>query len=116
MIFITPDIRKRYHAAFKKARNEKIKARRLEPDLWYAARVAEGHGRYFVRFHVIQQINGGEQIGVTCNSINGERCKGTIRRQNHLQDPMCVHIATAIDRGIQYGQRKQKIEGDKRAA
>lgn len=110
MILITNNIRKLYHAAFKKARREKIRAVRLNALLWYAARFAEGHGQYLIRFHVIPEVGGGEQVFVSCNSIDGERCKGTLRRKGMEREPMCVHIAEVVDRGIQYGKRKQKIE------
>lgn len=110
MILVSNNIRKLYHAAFKKARREKIRAVRLNALLWYAARVEPGHGEYLIRFRVIRQVGGGEKVFVSCNSIDGERCRGTIRRRDADRDPMCVHIATVIDRGIQYGQRKQKIE------
>lgn len=106
LILITKDLRKKYHAAFRKARHEKITAKRLSPFLWYAARKAEGHGEYLVRFH---QTDGGA-VYVSCNSVDGERCKGTMRNKRHFQNPMCVHIATIIDRAEQYGARKDKLE------
>jgi len=110
LVLVTNKVRQIYHAVFKKARHEKITCKRLNPFLWYVARKAEGHGEYLVRFH--EAADG--QIYVSCNSAHtGERCKGTIRQKRHFQNPMCVHEATAIDRSIQYGQRKQRIESER---
>jgi hypothetical protein len=110
LILVTENIRQLYHGVFKKARHEKITAKRLNARLWYVARKTEGHGEYLVRFHEVPQINGEDLVYVSCNSVDGDRCKGTLRQKRHFQNPMCVHIATAIDRGIQYGQRKAKLE------
>lgn len=115
MIPLSNNIRKLYHAAFKKARHEKIRAVRLNAFLWYAARIAPGHGQYLIRFHVFPQIGGGEQVFVSCNSVDGERCKGTFRRKGMERDPMCVHQAAVVDRAYQYGKRKQKIESQRAA-
>lgn len=90
LILLTNDVRQVYHGAFKKARHEKITAKRLNPVLWYVARKAAGHGEYLVRFHEV-----GDQVFVSCKSVDGERCKGTFRQKRHFQNPMCVHIATA---------------------
>ena len=106
LILVTNDIRQKYHGVFKKARQEKITAKRLSAFLWYVARKAAGHGEYLVQFHEVQ-----DQIFVSCNDIHtGERCKGTLRQRRHFQNPMCAHIAQAIDRAAQYGARKQKLE------
>lgn len=110
MIEIVNNIRQIYHGVFKKARKEKIRAVRLSPLLWYAARKAAGHGEYLIRFHAVRQVGGGEKVFISCNSVNGERCKGTLRRKEHLQEPMCVHEAAVIDRSVQYGVRKQRSE------
>lgn len=110
MILVTPDIRKRFHAAFKKARAERIRAVRLDKDLWFAMRREAGHGRYLIRFDVIRAVNGDDQVTVRCNSVDGERCKGTWPRKQGLPDRMCVHAATVIDRSIQYGARKEATE------
>ena len=111
LILVTNDIRQKYHGVFRKARQERITAKRLSPELWYAARKAEGHGEYLVRFHV----TGSDAVYMSCNSVDGERCRGTLRHRRHFQNPMCVHIATVIDRAAQYGTRKQKIESKEAA-
>lgn len=97
MIPITPDIRKRFAAAFRKARRERIRCVRLECDLYYVARRADGHGQYLVRF-----FNKGADVTAVCGTINNERCKGT------FQDRCCVHIAAAVESGIKHGRAKQE--------
>jgi hypothetical protein len=102
MILVSNDIRSRYPKAFKKARRERIRAVRLETDLWYCARRESGHGRYLIRFKVLPAISGGEQVYVECRDVEGQRCKGTFK------DNCCVHIAEVIDRGVKHGRKQQK--------
>lgn len=76
MIEITPTILRDYPNAFRKARNERIRAVRLESDLWYCARRESGHGQYLIKFHVFPTVRGGEQVKAECRSVQGQRCKG----------------------------------------
>jgi hypothetical protein len=99
MIPITSDIRNRFPSAFRKARVERIRCVRLEPDLYYVARRAQGHGQYMVRF-----FNRGADVTAVCGTINNERCKGT------FQDRCCVHIAAAVESGIKHGRKSQRRE------
>ena len=78
--------------------------------LWYCARVEPGHGEYMVRFHEIPEISGDVKVFVECRSVDGDPCKETWRRQGMDREPMCVHESAVIDRAVQYGKRKQKIE------
>lgn len=103
VIEVTPAILRDYPNAFRKARNERIRAVRLESDLWYCARRESGHGQYLIKFHVFPTVRGGEQVKAECRSVQGQRCKGCWG-----EDRMCVHIATVLLRGIKYGRAKQR--------
>ena len=97
MIAITQDIRSRFPSSFRKVRRERIRCVRLEVDLYYVARRADGHGQYLVRF-----FNKGQDVTAVCGTINNERCKGS------FNDRCCVHIAAAVESGIKHGRKRRE--------
>lgn len=101
MVLITKDIHSRFPNAFRKARNEKIKCIRNDVDLYFVARAAPGHGRYYVRFFETMGLNE-TKVKVQCRSVEGEPCRGMYREQ------LCAHAAKAIESGIKHGRKKQK--------
>lgn len=98
MIEISNNFRSRYRSAVRKARAERIRCVKLEEGLFYVARRAENHGRYLV---FIRETKSG--VFATCRNLEGYPCpttKGT--------DRCCAHIATAVERGIQDGRKRQR--------
>lgn len=99
MIELTGNFRTRYRSAVTKARREKIRCVRLEPDLYYVARREAGHGQYLVRFNAK-----GNEVWAECHTLGQVPCKGC------WQERCCVHIATAVERGIKHGQKQQETK------
>ena len=102
MIFVTPDIRSRFPNAFRKVRNERIKCLRLDVDLYFVARKASGHGRYYVRFFETMGLNE-TRVKVQCRSVEGEPCRGMYREK------LCAHAAKAIESGIKHGRKRKAV-------
>lgn len=102
MVRIENNFRTKYRSLCKKVREEKIRTVRLEPDLFYVARRASGHGRYIVS---IEQTKSG--TFATCRQTNGHSCPSF---------GACVHICAAVQSGIRDGRRKLKKESRDEAA
>lgn len=98
MIAITRNFRSKYPGAVRKWRNERIRVVKLESDLYYVARRAEGHGQYLVRF-----FHKGKSVSAVCANIFNQACKGTWG-----EGKCCTHIAAAVERGIQLGKKQQR--------
>src|SRR5688500_8827594 len=81
--------------AIRKARNEKIRCVRLEPNLYYAARREAGHGRYLISFF---QKRG--SWWATCSTIRGDPCPSTAGKR------CCIHIAISYLRALESSRRE----------